>query len=193
MQYPGAITSKLPQVGTTIFTTMSALANEHRAINLSQGFPDFPASRELISLVNKHMLADKNQYAPLAGVPVLRQAICEKMERLYGQAYDPDSEITITAGGTQAIATAISSVVREGDEVIIFTPSYDCYAPFVELNGGQPVYIKLKHPDYHIDWNEVKAMMTHRTRMIIINSPQNPTGAVLKREDLDQLAQLIHR
>ena len=191
MHYKGSITSKLPQVGTTIFTTMSALANEHQAVNLSQGFPDFPASRELIGLVNKYMLADKNQYAPLAGIPELRAQLCHKMERLYGQPYNSDKEITITAGGTQGIATAISSIVREGDEVIIFTPSYDCYAPFVELNGGQPVYIKLKHPDYHIDWNEVKAMMTHRTRMIIINSPQNPTGAVLQQSDLDQLASII--
>lgn len=191
MQYKGSITSKLPQVGTTIFTTMSALATEHKAINLSQGFPDFPASRELIGLVNKYMLADKNQYAPLAGIPELRKQLCQKMERLYGQPYNSNSEITITAGGTQAIATAITATIREGDEVIIFTPSYDCYAPFVELNGGQPVFIKLKHPDYHIDWNEVRLMITRKTRMIIINTPHNPTGAVLRRDDLDQLAQLV--
>lgn len=191
MQYKGSITSKLPQVGTTIFTTMSALATEHKAINLSQGFPDFPASRELIGLVNKYMLANKNQYAPLAGIPELRKQLCQKMERLYGQPYNSNSEITITAGGTQAIATAITATIREGDEVIIFTPSYDCYAPFVELNGGQPVFIKLKHPDYHIDWNEVRLMITRKTRMIIINTPHNPTGAVLRRDDLDQLAQLV--
>jgi methionine aminotransferase len=139
MDYKGSITSKLPQVGTTIFTTMSAMAREHNAVNLSQGFPDFPASRDLIALVTKYMLADKNQYAPLAGVPELRQAISDKVNQLYGNRYDVDGEITITAGGTQAIATAISSVIHEGDEVIIFTPAYDCYAPFVELNGGRPV------------------------------------------------------
>jgi methionine aminotransferase len=191
MEYKGSLTSKLPQIGTTIFTKMSALAQQHNALNLSQGFPDFPASRELIGLVNKFMLADKNQYAPLAGVPALREAISQKVARLYGLSYDADTEITITAGGTQGIATAISSLIREGDEVLIFTPAYDSYAPFVELNGGIPVYVKLKHPDYHIDWDEVKKMITLRTRLIIINSPHNPTGAVLSATDLDQLSALV--
>ena len=191
MEYKGSLTSKLPQVGTTIFTTMSALATEHGALNLSQGFPDFPASRELIGLVNKYMLADKNQYAPLAGVPELRTAISKKVDHLYGTHYNPDTEITITAGGTQGIATAISSIIREGDEAIIFTPAYDCYAPFVELNGGRPVYIKLKHPDYHIDWEEVRKMINIRTRLIIINSPHNPTGAMLTADDLEKLTNLV--
>ncbi len=191
MQYKGSITTKLPQVGTTIFTEINQVAQQHNALNLSQGFPDFPASRELIGLVNKYMLADKNQYAPLAGVPELRQALSTKVQKLYGSEYNPESEITITAGGTQAIATAISSVIHQGDEVIIFTPAYDCYAPFVELNGGVPVFIKLKHPDYHINWDEVKKMISHRTRMIIINSPHNPTGAVLSAEDLNQLSGLV--
>lgn len=191
MEYKGSLTSKLPQIGTTIFTKMSALAQQHNALNLSQGFPDFPASRELMGLVNKFMLADKNQYAPLAGVPALREAISQKVARLYGLSYDADTEITITAGGTQGIATAISSLIREGDEVLIFTPAYDSYAPFVELNGGIPVYVKLKHPDYHIDWDEVKKMITLRTRLIIINSPHNPTGAVLSATDLDQLSALV--
>jgi methionine aminotransferase len=191
MQYQGSITTKLPQVGTTIFTEINQVANAHNALNLSQGFPDFPASRELIGLVNKYMLEDKNQYAPLAGVPELRQAITAKVQKLYGTQYDPDAEITITAGGTQAIATAISSVIHPGDEVIIFTPAYDCYAPFVELNGGVPVYIKLKHPDYHINWDEVKKMISHKTRMIIMNSPHNPTGAVLSATDLDELTTLV--
>lgn len=191
MEYKGALTTKLPQVGTTIFTKMSALAQQHNALNLSQGFPDFPASRELIGLVNKYMLAEKNQYAPLAGVPELRHAISKKVANLYHTVYHPDSEITITAGGTQGLATAISSVIREGDEVIIFTPAYDSYAPIVELNGGTPVFIKLKHPDYHIDWDEVKKMITLRTRMIIINSPHNPTGAVLAQTDLDQLSAIV--
>ena len=191
MEYKGSLTSKLPQIGTTIFTKMNAEAAKHNALNLSQGFPDFPASRELIGLVNKYMLADKNQYAPLPGVPELRQELSKKIAGLYGTTYDADKEITITAGGTQGIATAISSLIREGDEVIIFTPAYDCYAPFVELNGGVPVYIKLKHPDYHIDWGEVKKMINLRTRLIIINTPHNPTGAVLAPTDLDQLAALV--
>ena len=191
MEYKGSLTSKLPQVGTTIFTTMSALATEHGALNLSQGFPDFPASRELIGLVNKYMWEDKNQYAPLAGVPELRTAISKKIEHLYGLHYNPDTEITVTAGGTQGLATAISSIIREGDEAIIFTPAYDSYAPYVELNGGRPVFIKLKHPDYHIDWDEVKKMINIRTRLIIINSPHNPTGAMLGPEDLEKLANLV--
>ena len=192
MNYPGSLTSKLPSVGTTIFTTMSALATQHNAINLSQGFPDFPVSKVLVDLVYKYMMEGKNQYAPLAGIPPLRKTLCDKMERLYGTSYNWETEITITAGGTQAIATAISSVIREGDEVIIFSPAYDCYAPFVELNGGQPVFIKLKYPDYHIDWEEVKKMITRRTRMIIVNSPHNPTGAVFTEQDLEQLAHLVH-
>ena len=191
MEYKGLLTSKLPQVGTTIFTTMSALATEHGALNLSQGFPDFPASRELIGLVNKYMWEDKNQYAPLAGVPELRTAISKKVERLYGLHYNPETEITVTAGGTQGLATAISSIIREGDEAIIFTPAYDSYAPYVELNGGRPVFIKLKHPDYHIDWDEVRKMINIRTRLIIINSPHNPTGAMLGPEDLEKLANLV--
>jgi len=191
MEYKGSLTSKLPQVGTTIFTTMSALAAENGALNLSQGFPDFPASRELIGLVNKYMWEDKNQYAPLAGVPELRTAISKKVEHLYGTHYTPETEITITAGGTQGLATAISSIIREGDEAIIFTPAYDSYAPIIELNGGRPVYIKLKHPDYHIDWDEVRKMINLRTRLIIINSPHNPTGAMLAAEDLDKLANLV--
>lgn len=191
MEYKGSLTSKLPQVGTTIFTTMSALATEHGALNLSQGFPDFPASRELIGLVNHYMWADKNQYAPLAGVPELRTAISKKVEHLYGLHYNPETEITVTAGGTQGLATAISSIIREGDEAIIFTPAYDSYAPYVELNGGRPVFIKLKHPDYHIDWDEVRKMINIRTRLIIINSPHNPTGAILGPEDLEKLANLV--
>ena len=191
MEYKGSLTSKLPQVGTTIFTTMSALATQYGALNLSQGFPDFPASRELIGLVNKYMWEDKNQYAPLAGVPELRTAISKKVERLYGLHYNPETEITVTAGGTQGLATAISSIIREGDEAIIFTPAYDSYAPYVELNGGRPVFIKLKHPDYHIDWDEVRKMINIRTRLIIINSPHNPTGAMLGPEDLEKLANLV--
>lgn len=192
MQLSAPISTKMPAVQTTIFTKMSALAAQHNALNLSQGFPDFPASRKLISLVNKYMLQDKNQYAPMAGVPELRKIISQKIEKLYGTTYDADREITITAGGTQALSAAISSLIKEGDEVIIFTPAYDSYGPVVQLNGGNPVYIKLRFPDYTVNWDEVKTMLSHRTRMIIINSPHNPTGAMLTPDDLDQLAHITN-
>lgn len=191
MIYPAKISGKLPQVGTTIFTKMSAMALEFKAINLSQGFPDFPVDQSLIESVTKHMLAGHNQYAPMAGLPELRETIADKMEKRFGVRYNPESEITVTAGATQGLATAITSIIREGDEVLIFTPAYDSYAPIVTLNGGIPVFIKLKFPDYHIDWDEVKNMVSHRTRLIIINNPHNPTGAVLKNTDLEQLERLI--
>lgn len=169
---------------------MSALAEQHNAINLSQGFPDFEVSPHLIELVNQHMKGGKNQYAPMGGVMSLREEISRKIEKLYGTFYNPKKEITITAGGAQALSTAIASLVREGDEVIIFTPAYDSYAPIVELHGGKAVYIKLKYPDYKVDWEEVKKMMTHRTAMFIINTPHNPTGAVFSREDMDMLGRI---
>ena len=189
-RYPNPVKSKLPKVGTTIFTVMSALANEHGAINLSQGFPDFNCSPELVKLVNHHMKAGRNQYAPMQGIPALRKRISEKIEDAYSIAYDPDTEITVTAGATQAIYSAISAVVREGDEVIVFEPAYDCYVPAIELNGGIPVYIQLKPPHYNIDWNMVKKMISHRTRMIMINTPHNPTGTILTASDLVQLEKI---
>ncbi len=191
MQFPGSVSSKFPQMGTTIFTKMSALANQHNAINLAQGFPDFPVNQTLIDLVHKYMTLGKNQYAPLGGVPELTQAISKKVETFFGTHYDAATEITVTAGGTQGLASAIAAVVREGDEVIIFTPAYDSYAPVVELHGGVPVFIRLKHPSYHIDWEEVKRMITRKTRLVIINSPHNPTGTILTQTDLDQLAHLV--
>ncbi|MBC7865186.1 MAG: aminotransferase class I/II-fold pyridoxal phosphate-dependent enzyme, partial [Bacteroidia bacterium] len=157
--FKGLILSKLPAVGTTIFTVMSKLATEHKAINLSQGFPDFNCSDELLDLVNKYMRAGMNQYAPMQGVPALRESISEMMEGLYGMKYDPETEINITAGATQAIYTAIAALVRDGDEVIIFEPAYDCYGPAVEMNGGRAVYVQLKQPDFSIDWNVVKKMI----------------------------------
>jgi methionine aminotransferase len=190
-QYPNVITSKLPRVGTTIFTVMSRLATEHSAINLSQGFPDFSSSEELIELVSKYMRDGFNQYAPMAGVMGLREIIAEKTVDLYGAKYDPESEITITAGATQAIYTAITAMVHEDDEVIIFEPAYDCYAPAIELNGGKPVYIQLKAPDYSIDWNQVKKLISHHTKMIIINTPHNPTGAVMTKKDMQELEKLV--
>jgi methionine aminotransferase len=190
MKYPGLILSKLPKVGTTIFTVMSKLAAEHNAINLSQGFPDFNSHDELTALVNKHMKAGHNQYAPMPGLISLREMLAQKTEELYKAKYDPETEITITAGATQAIYTAITAVIREGDEVIIFEPAYDCYQPAVELNGGKTIYLQLKAPSYHIDWEEVKKVISHRTRMMIINTPHNPTGSIMSADDMKQLEKL---
>lgn len=192
MNFPGTVKSKLHKTGTTIFTIMSGLAQEHGAINLSQGFPDFPVSPELIRLYHEHMLEGHNQYAPMPGYRPLREALCNKIENLYTATYDPDTEITITAGGTQAIYTAITSIIKEGDEVIVFEPAYDCYVPAIELNGGIPVQLQLKGPDFHIDWNEVKKMVNQRTRMIMINTPHNPTGSILTAKDMLQLEKITH-
>lgn len=183
--------SKLPKTGTSIFAKMSALATEHKAINLAQGFPDFHCDADLIKLVEKAMKNGHNQYAPLAGVPALREAIAAKTEKLYGASYDSNTEITVTAGATQAIFTAITAYIREGDEVVVFTPAYDCYEPAIELAGGKPVHIELKQPDFSIDWIEVKRLINRKTRMIILNSPHNPTGAVLSAEDIKQLEKLV--
>lgn len=189
-KYPNTIGSKLPKVGTTIFTVMSALANEHNAYNLSQGFPDFPVDERLIDRVTHHMRSGKNQYPPMAGIPKLREVISSKMERLYGTSYDPSTEITVTAGGTQAIFTAIMALINEGDEVILFSPAYDCYAPAIELAGGNPVYVQLKSSDYGIDWRQVKKVVTRHTRMIMINTPHNPTGAVITKKDIEGLERI---
>ncbi|HET6788788.1 MAG TPA: methionine aminotransferase, partial [Aquabacterium sp.] len=183
--------SRLPHVGTTIFTVMSALAQEHGAINLSQGFPDFDAPAELLGLLDQHARAGHNQYAPMAGVPVLREAIAAKVQSLYGLAYSPDTEVTVTAGATQAIYTAVTAMVRPGDEVIVFEPVYDSYGPAVELNGGQVVYARLSLPDYRPDWAQVAQLITPRTRMIILNTPHNPTGTVWTADDMAQLEALV--
>jgi len=190
LEYPNTISSKLPKVGTTIFTVMSQLAKEHNAVNLSQGFPDFPVSQSLIDLVYKYMNQGFNQYPPMAGVMALRELIAEKMQRLYGCSYDPNNEITITAGGTQAIFTAIMATINEGDEVILFTPAYDCYAPAIELAGGKPVYVQLKSSDYSIDWKQVKKVVSRHTKMILINSPHNPSGAILEPSDIQELTRI---
>lgn len=191
--YNGLIKSKLPKSGTTIFAIMSGLALEHKAINLSQGFPDFPCSSELVGLVNSFMKKGFNQYAPMPGVLSLRERIAEKAEHLYSAIYHPEKEITITAGGTQAIYAAIAAVVHEGDEVIVFDPAYDCYAPAIEVHGGIPVHLSLKGTDFHIDWNEVKKVITQRTRMIMINTPHNPTGAILTAKDMMQLEKITNK
>ena len=183
--------SRLPNVGTTIFTVMSRLAAEHGAINLSQGYPDFSPSPRLLERVTHHMAAGANQYPPMAGVPSLRTAIAEKVERLYLAAYDPESEVTVTAGATQAIYTAIAACVRPGDEVIVFAPVYDSYVPGITLNGGHAVYAHLRFPEFRPDWEEVRALITPRTRMIIINSPHNPSGSVWSADDMAMLETLV--
>ena len=188
--FSGTISSKLPRVGTTIFSTMSKLAMEHNAINLSQGFPDFECPQALVTAVNTAMKEGHNQYAPMPGVMRLREMIAEKTEELYGAKYNPETEITVTAGATQAIYTAISATIREGDEVIIFEPAYDCYEPAIELNGGKTIYLQLQAPDYTINWNEVKKRVNHHTRMIIINSPHNPCGSILTAEDMKTLEKI---
>jgi methionine aminotransferase len=185
-----AFNSKLPQVGTTIFTVMSKLAADTNAINLSQGFPDFDGPAELVELTHKYMLEGKNQYAPMGGVPILNEKISEKVHALYGAEYHPENEITITAGGTQAIFTALACAIHPGDEVIVFEPAYDSYAPTIKVLGGLVKALELSPPDYKIDWNIVKKLITNRTRMIILNSPQNPTGTILKQDDIDELIKL---
>lgn len=191
-EYPGQLTSKLPNVGTSIFAVMSKLALEHNAINLSQGFPDFPISEKLVARVNHYMKKGFNQYAPMPGVPVLRKAIADKVSRTYQVDYNPETEITITAGATQALFTAIAAFVKEGDEVIIFEPAYDSYAPVVMLQGGQVKYVRLTQPDFTIQWDAVRKMVSNRTRMIIINSPHNPSASLLSHEDMKQLEQLTN-
>ena len=183
--------SKLPQIGTNIFSVMSALATKHKAINLSQGFPDFKSDQKLIDLVSQAMNSGYNQYAPMPGVLELRERIAEKFDLLYQSTYHPETEITITAGATQAISCIISAFVHKHDEVIIFKPAYDCYEPYIDLNGGKTITIPLEYPRYQIDWELVKQSINHRTKMIIINTPQNPSGNIFTKDDMLQLQTLI--
>ncbi len=182
--------SKLPHVGTTIFSVMSALANEHGAINLSQGFPNFDCSDRLKKLVGKYMRKGFNQYAPMAGISDLRKVLAEKIETLYGLSVDPETEITITAGATQGIYSAISAFVRPEDEVILIEPAYDCYRPAVEVNGGIAVTYEMEAPKYTVDWRLLERLISWRTRMIVVNTPHNPTGKVLKSSDWEQLERI---
>ena len=184
------IQSKLPNVGTTIFTVMSALAKEHNALNLSQGFPNYPSSQRLNDLVTNAMHTGYNQYAPMAGNLELRMAITNKFELLYKSTYHPEKEITVTAGATQAIYTIISAFVRPNDEVLIFKPAYDCYEPAIEVNGGKTITIQLSAPNYKVNWNEVDSKISSKTKMIIINSPHNPSGTIWSKEDMLQLQKL---
>ncbi len=182
--------SKLPNLETTIFTVMSALANQYNALNLSQGFPNFDSDPKLINLVTKAMQSGFNQYAPMLGNPALRKGISQKMESLYGVTYNPDSEIVITVGASQAIFSIICAFVKPDDEVIIFRPAYDCYEPAIELNGGKAISVQMKHPKYSIDWKEVEQKINAATRMIIINSPHNPSGQIFSKQDMLELERL---
>ncbi|EAR62818.1 methionine aminotransferase [Neptuniibacter caesariensis] len=188
MDYPS---SKLPSVGLTIFSQMTALANQQKAINLSQGFPDFDGPKPLLDAVGRFIAEGKNQYAPMAGLPELCQAVSDKVFRCYGRKLEAESEVTITSGATEAIFAAISATVNAGDEVIVFDPAYDSYEPAVTLNGGTTVHIPLLPPQFAIDFQRLQDAITLRTRMIIFNSPHNPTGSVMSSEDLLQLEQLL--
>ena len=185
------LTSKLPALGLTIFSEMTQLANDVGAINLSQGFPDFEVDPELTGLVAYYMREGYNQYAPMQGVALLRERIAAKVFELYSAGYDPASEITITSGATEALFAAITAVVGRQDEVIVFEPAFDSYVPVIELCGGTPVYIQLKFPEYTVDWDEVRATISDKTRLIILNFPHNPTGAVLSYADIKQLTQIV--
>lgn len=185
------ITSKLPNVGTTIFTQMSQLAVETGALNLSQGFPDFEGPQALRDAVGRHIANGHNQYAPMTGLPALRQQVAAKIARSYGVEVNADSEVTITPGATQAIFCAIQAVIQRGDEVIVFDPCYDSYEPAVELAGGRCVHVQLGLDDFAIDWQKLGEALSPRTRMIILNTPHNPSGALISRAELDQLAALI--
>lgn len=182
---------KLPHVGTTIFTKMTMLANQYQALNLSQGFPDFETDPKLVQLVAAAMEKGHNQYAPMIGVPALRESIAKKYKNIYGLDIDADEELTVAAGGTQAIFTAIATVVQPHDEVIIFEPAYDCYGPTVELFGGKVVPVRLLAPDFKIDWKDVATLINEKTRLVIINNPNNPTGKVLQKDELITLSKLL--
>lgn len=186
-----AIQSKLPNVGTTIFTEMSALAAECNAINLGQGFPDFMMDQQLISMVNSAMLDGHNQYVHMHGLALLRERIAEKTEALYGARINPDTEITVTPGGTYAIYTALTTVLQPGDEVIVFEPAYDSYIPNIVVNGALPVLVQLSYPDYTINWQSVREKISPRTKMIMLNTPHNPTGNILRKHDIEQLQNIV--
>jgi methionine aminotransferase len=183
--------SKLPKVGTTIFTVMSKLAQENNAVNLSQGFPDFDCSPELIDLVSKYMKSGHNQYSPMSGVKELREEIVKKSEKLYGSVYHPETEVTVTTGGSEAIFSIISAFINSGDEVIIFEPAFDLYRPVIELFGGKVKAVQLKAPEFKIDWNEVKNLISDKTKMILLNNPNNPATYLLKPSDFQSLIEIV--
>lgn len=183
--------TKLPRVGTTIFTVMSQLAAEHGAVNLGQGFPDFDVPPRLVDALDRAMRDGHNQYAPMTGIPALRQAIADKVQRVYGAGVDPDAEVTVTSGATEAIFNAIHAVVREGEEVIVLDPAYDCYDPAIALAGARAVHVPLDPRSFAPDWDRIRAAVTPRTRMLITNTPHNPSGAMFSADDVRQLAGLL--
>jgi len=190
MNFNYPLSSKQPNVGTTIFAVMTGLANQHGAVNLAQGFPNIDVDPKLISLVDKHSREGKNQYAPMPGLPILKEKIAAKIEELYGAKYHPINEILITAGATQAIYASVSAIVFPGDEVIVIEPAYDCYEPAIKLNGGVPVRTQLTI-DFKVDWQDVKSKITSKTRAIMINTPHNPTGSILRTNDLQTLEKIV--
>ncbi|MEP2771087.1 MAG: methionine aminotransferase [Fulvivirga sp.] len=183
--------SKLPKVDTSIFAVMGKMSADHDAINLSQGFPDFPVSTELIDLVNEHMRLGHNQYAPMPGLPKLRNVISNVIKKTYNSDINPETEVTITSGATEALFASITALIETGDEAIIFDPAYDSYAPAVHLAGGKSVHINLNAPTYSIDWNEVEQKVNKKTKLVIINTPHNPTGAVMSKEDMLALQKIV--
>ena len=187
------VRSKLPASPVSIFAVMTRLANEHGAINLSQGFPDFSCSPELVETVARYMRDGYNQYAPMPGVLALREALAGKIERLYGRRYDPATEITITTGATEGLFVALTAFVHPGDEVLLFQPAYDSYTPAVQLSGGTPRYVTLRHPEYRVDWDEVGRVLSPRTRVIVVNTPHNPTGMIWTADDIAGLRTVLQR
>ncbi|MFN2444117.1 MAG: methionine aminotransferase [Vicinamibacterales bacterium] len=191
MSFVLPIVSKLPDVGTSIFSVMTRLANEHGAINLSQGFPDFDCDPALVEAVARAMREGHNQYPPMPGVLALREAIAEKVTRCYGATYDPATEIQVTSGATASLYTTLTAFVRPGDEVLLFEPCYDSYVPTIRLSGGRPVFVSLRYPDYAVDWDDVRRKISPRTRAILVNTPHNPTGMVWSADDMHRLAALV--
>jgi methionine aminotransferase len=182
---------KLPSAGVSIFAVITRLANEHGAINLGQGFPDYSCAPELVDAVSRYMREGHNQYAPMPGVLALREALAMKIERLYGRRYDPITEITVTTGATEGIFNALTALVHPGDEVLLFQPAYDSYTPSVILSGGVPRYVTLRFPDYRIDWDDVRRKVSGRTRAIVINTPHNPTGMTWTADDVAELRRVL--
>jgi methionine aminotransferase len=191
VNFEGSLNNKLPQIGPSIFSVMSAMANAHGAINLAQGFPDFDCSADLKNMVTKAMEKGYNQYAPMPGLMSLREKIAIKTEQSYSAIYHPETEITVMPGATLAIYAAITALIKDNDEVIIIEPAYDCYIPAVELAGGKAIVYEMAFPDYKIDWNQLKKLINFKTRLIIINSPHNPTGTILSSEDIRKLEKLV--
>jgi methionine transaminase len=191
MSSPVFVTSKLPDVGTSIFSVMTRLANEHGAINLSQGFPDFECDPALVDAVCAAMRSGHNQYAPMPGVLALREAIAAKVAHCYGASFDPVAEVVVTSGATAGLYATLTALVQPGDEVVVFEPCYDSYVPVIRLSGGTPVFVSLRYPDYAVNWDEVRQAITPRTRLILVNTPHNPTGMMWSADDMRQLAAIV--